>query len=531
VVQRKTQEAVYWRQNFTITDADIEYLYNYLLEAGVPLPFDQLGIALVRERCRKEEAALKADLEKGTLYQPLGKYSIGQQLVFSSFDLALGTIVGQRAGYNPEYGEFTVIQVKFEGEEEPREFASGLTRPHKLDKEAVRALSGGDALIPPEELYSEHKAIVSARLRETLASNEEFVSFRDSWFLRGLLAEIHLGYLNIAEAMIDVGGVPLTSAQLLKGLDLSRESEIMEEAQIFSLNWALQTDGRFDNVGPRGQTLWFLQRLEPPEVTHTPRRLQVGHLPTVDLSLLDADMRRFVVEIDDEASDPQLIGPISKAKEVAITLTYPHLRVGTLPLTPRTASIFPQGDDNHVIVALVDSTRQKIPAWVIQEGRYVYGLEKWYRQNNIPVGAYLKLRSTNDPLTVEIDIQQRRMKREWVRVARVENGRLVFQIQKWPVSCEYDELMIVGEDDPTSIDAFWAQMEESEATIYELLCDIFPELAKLDPQGTVHCKTIYSALNIARRCPSEVIFAEMASHPCFTHVGHGRWTFDPGLRT
>jgi hypothetical protein len=41
----------------------------------------------------------------------------------------------------------------------------------------------------------------------------------------------------------------------------------------FSLNYALQEDGRFDEVGPAGEVLWCLKRLEPDEVQQPPAAL------------------------------------------------------------------------------------------------------------------------------------------------------------------------------------------------------------------------------------------------------------------
>ena len=37
----------------------------------------------------------------------------------------------------------------------------------------------------------------------------------------------------------------------------------------FSLDLALQEDPRFDEVGPAGEVLWYLHRLEPEEVRQT----------------------------------------------------------------------------------------------------------------------------------------------------------------------------------------------------------------------------------------------------------------------
>ena len=56
--------------------------------------------------------------------------------------------------------------------------------------------------------------------------------------------------------------------------DTGLPSNVNPRLQAFSLNYALQEDTRFDEVGPAGQLLWYLRRLEPPEVLYPPRRLE-----------------------------------------------------------------------------------------------------------------------------------------------------------------------------------------------------------------------------------------------------------------
>jgi hypothetical protein len=116
------------------------------------------------------------------------------------------------------------------------------------------------------------------------------------------------------------------------------------------------------------------------------------------------------------------------------------------------------------------------------------------------------------------------MKREWIRVSKVVEGKLTFEMQKQPIGCEYDEPMIVGEDDPAEVDSFWVETEETEKPISEIIREVFPELAKLSPQGTVHAKTLYSAINVVSRCPPGPIFAELCTQDCFNSVGGGYWT-------
>jgi hypothetical protein len=83
--------------------------------------------------------------------------------------------------------------------------------------------------------------------------------------------------------------------------------------------------------------------------------------------------------------------------------------------------------------------------------------------------------------------------------------------------------MIVGETKPVEVDSLWVATEETEKPIFEIIREVFPELAKLSPQGTVHAKTLYSAINIVRRCPPGPIFAELCTQGSFSSVGSGYW--------
>ena len=354
-------------------------------------------------------------------------------------------------------------------------------------------------------------------------SSWEFVNFGEEWFLKGLTGDIHVGHLNIAEAALDVRDAPLSPEELLKVLEL--RTDLDQSAQIFSLNHALKDDNRFDDVGTDDDILWFLRRLEPAEALHPPRRLQYSPQP-YDREKISDELLELEREIEDEATEPTVFGLyLQKPIYTAIfTLTYPHYRVGTIPLTPKLAALFPQSNTQRTRLTILDGrSGQKMTGWVVHQEKYVYGLDKWYKEHDIPVGAYIKIEQTKSPLTFIVDYEPRRMKRDWIRVARVAEGKLTFQMQKQPVGCQYDELMIVGEDKPVEVDNFWVAAEETEKPIFEVILEVFPELAKLSPQGTVHAKTLYSAVNVVRRCPPGPIFAELCTRDHFQSVGDGYW--------
>lgn len=127
---------------------------------------------------------------------------------------------------------------------------------------------------------------------------------------------------------------------------------------------------------------------------------------------------------------------------------------------------------------------------------------------------------------ITVDFQPQRLLRQWFKVATVQEGKLVFQMRKLPVSCEYDEHLAIGEDESQLIDELWDLSHRAGESLYEVMLQIMPELIKLSPQGTVHAKTIYSAVNVLKRVPPGPVFAMLSTEPCFVPMGGGYWTFD-----
>jgi hypothetical protein len=250
-----------------------------------------------------------------------------------------------------------------------------------------------------------------------------------------------------------------------------------------------------------------------------------------DRTVLDVTHLQLEREIDDEAS--ALVAPPSAAtaSEITLTLTYPHWRHGTLPLTARTSPFFPDGaPEQRTQITVFDRVNHtEFDAWVVREHGYVYGMAKWYAENAVPAGAYIKLVRTPDPLTVAIDVLPRRMQREWTpMVVKNEAGELAFSMQKRPIACQYDELCLIDEPDRRIGDALWQAEQERDRSLDELVESVFLELAKLTPSVTVHAKTVYVAVNVLHRCPPGEIFAALFRDPYFITTGDGYWVRQTG---
>jgi hypothetical protein len=79
--------------------------------------------------------------------------------------------------------------------------------------------------------------------------------------------------------------------------------------------------------------------------------------------------------------------------------------------------------------------------------------------------------------------------------------------------------MVIIADDLAAVDEVWLRAEKR--SLRDLIGDLFPELAKLSPQGTVHARSMYAAVNMLRRVAPGPLFAEWSLHPSVRIVGDG----------
>lgn len=522
MIQRATQSPEYWGDSFAIVEEDIEHLLNLFMEDELPRNDDALALEVVRRRCQREQLAISRELAKGKLFQPKLHFEVGDRVVFPALDYAVGQVTAIRAGVNPEYGPFNVIQVQFNDKLGLREFACDFPYAHRLNQDLAQIGTEQSEDLTPEELYAAYGAGVRDKLTAALRANPDFVWLFGQWFPRSLVADVNVGHLNLAEAVLDMaGGGPLPTQALLK--DVGLPAEINLRLQEFSLNYALLHDERFDEVGPTGVVLWFLRRMEPPEALTPPKRLLAATLP-YRRDVLDATLLRIERELDDEYSD--LPPTDEEDDELTWVLTYPHRRTGSVPLSARIARLFPTGRTHRIRFTFEDArSGNRWTGWVVREHRFAFGLDTWYEANDIPVGAYLQLRRGEEPDVVIIDWQGRRPKRDWVRVAVPRNDGIAFEMLKRQVNCECDELMTMWVDNFASLDAMAQHVVGANRSLSELIRQMFLGLARLNPQGTVHAKTMYSAINLARRIAPGPLFAEMALTPAFRPVGDGYWVW------
>jgi hypothetical protein len=358
-----------------------------------------------------------------------------------------------------------------------------------------------------------------------LDANQDFVRIAGRWFPRALLVDVNQGHLNLAEAVLDMaGGGPLPTEALLKQVELpsSENSKLVE----FSLDLGLEEDARFDEVGPAGEVLWFLQRLEPQEVRETPIFLRYHEIEH-DRDLLTGDMLALERELDDELSP--LKPNNSNDDEVVISLNFPHWRVGSLPLSSRIDHLFPTAYEAPRIRFMIEDqkTGESFPGWVVREKRYVIGLQEWYQSQGLMPGSLVRVRQGDDPGKVMVSVDSRRSSREWIRTVLIgSDGGTVFAMLKQVVAAAFDERMAIKVPDVSALDLVWKKMQKERPPFERVVVGIVRELTKLNPQGHVHASELYAAVNVVQRCPPAPILALLGSRSWFEHVGDLHFRFD-----
>jgi hypothetical protein len=505
----------YW-DTFEVQEEDIEFLFQHLLEVETPLTPRELMQALVRDRIDREKKSIeKRRSAGGDIFKPKESYETGQVLAFPAFNWRQGKVTGKRPGANPDTSPFEVIEVEFEAGDR-REFACGL-EDHRLNTPLEFAPE--DSLMNPDLVMEVHGDQLSDTLEEHLLGNPETVYIAGRWFPRALLVDVNVGHLNLAEALLDMeAGGPLSTRTLLEQVELP--TNINPKLVEFSLDLALQDDARFDEVGPAGQVLWFLNRLEPKAVLEAPLTLRYKQIE-YDRSVLDDQMLELEKELEDELS-PFVKTDFQKVDQLELRLIYPHWRAGTLPLSPRLSRLFPTAyEAPRIQLMLVDGeTGDTFPGWVVRENRYVYGLEEWYKERSLIPGSRIQIRRSEKPGEVIVQTDSRRTSREWVRTVLVgTDGGVVLAMLKQVVPSNYDERMAIAVPDAQALDAVWDRIRKERTPFEKVVVDMFRELAKLNTQQHVHASELYAAVNLKRRCPPGPILALLASRPWFAHVG------------
>lgn len=505
-----------WKE-LQITPDDLQALSAYLFEKESPVPIEGLARVLVSNRLESARVELKRkQKDLGKIYLPKDLHEPGERIVFPQRSWESGTVTASHPGNNPEIGDFTVLTVEF-SDGSSKEFASGVAE-HSLNEVDYEAGADGEAV--HKAIWQQYGAEIKAKLRAALDNQTDLVRIGYTWFPKSLLIDIGPGHLNLVEALLDArDGGPMSSAELLSQLELSdgENDKLME----FSLNYELQEDPRFDEVGTTGVIAWFLKRLEPQSVLETPLYLRIPTHTPGNEDVSEATDKMLLSTCDEQYRSNQNI-PEGSAAEATVVLNFPHWRSGTLPINTETAGIFPSAlETEHVKFSLEDSASgEHISAWVVRKQNYVFGLREWYEAQNLIPGSVVVLKATGDPAVIKIQPQKKRSNKEWIKTILVgADGGLVIALLRQPIYAGFHDRMAIAITDLNTIDKLWEDRKAKNISLRTDVIRMMNELSKLNTQRHVHFLDLYAALNVIRRTPPLDLLSILSTSDEFKHVG------------
>jgi hypothetical protein len=341
-----------------------------------------------------------------------------------------------------------------------------------------------------------------------------------AWFPQSLLVDMHKGQLNLVEALLDSqSGGPLSPAELINEMELkSKDNPKLIE---FSLNYALQEDSRFDEVGTSGKYSWFLRKLEPKYVLEKPITLQSSATCQV-FSALSEENQKLFSELNDELAYSRLdLDSAPKNQSASIVLNYPHWRAGSLPITPAVMGIFPSAlETEHVKVEFVDDENQRISAWVVIPDRYVIGLRGWFEAQDLIPGSVVEVSKSDQPGVIRIRAQKKRTNKEWIKTLVIgsDNG-FVLLLQRQPISAGFYDRMAIKILDLDSLDTIWRDRQSKKIPLEKDILRMANELARLNNQSHVHFTDLYAAVNIVRRVAPQELLRALETHENIKYIG------------
>jgi len=503
-------QEIYW-QDYEISPKDINTIYTHLLDSETPATSRELARILIQSTI--ESILHQQEMEQkdsGDIYYPKDSHKISDLLIFPHLSWRKGKVISVKKGENPACQDLQVLEIEFE--DSTKQFFAGNVPEHKLNKIVQKAV---DPWLDSEKIIGNYVESISSKIQYKLDQGDELVRIAGHYFPRALLVDIGIGQLNLCEAILEMeNGGPLSTQELMSQIDLpnSINPKLME----FSLDYALQEDKRFDEVGPSGKTLWFLNRLEPIEVQHCPLHLTFTD-PIPELPEEISSYRSIGTEQCDELESEEII---SSFDSVCISLSYPHWRSGTLPLTSKLKLLFPTAYETPRIKFnfVENKNNSKFSGWVVRPSKYISGLKDWYTKEGVLPGSLIYLSIAKNPGEVNIRIEKAKNSKEWIKTVLVgADGGIVFALLKQVVTCAFDERMALITPDTDSLDMIWDK--KIKMPLDKIIHQTMVDLSKLNPQNQIHAQELYAAVNVTRRCPPSVILDILFNRPWVKHLG------------
>lgn len=511
---------------FSLSSSDLDFIYNYLLEKETPASTREIAEAMIGERIRVQRNELmKSISELGKIYRPADSYQPGDQVAFPKLANQVGTVIELRKGKNPDLPEFSVAKFRFADGKE-KEFAAG------VETHALNQLDPLSAFYPDfmdlNGTLKKYGKLILKSLRRDLSRSEELFGMSDYWFPTALLADVNPGFLNLAEAAMEMeNGIPLSTAKILEMIEYPSDSNAALTE--FSFNYALKQDERFDEVGSLGKILWTLYSLEPEDVRKVP--LTLRHRPSAySTNHEEIELDPTEYQIHDELDEGSLEQPYASPDHFDFCVSYPHWKAGTLPLLGATLDIFPSSTEtNHYVFNFVDeSTEDTFMGWVIRDENYVCGLKPWYRANKIIPGSVIRIRPGETHDQVLLSKIPPRSSKDWIRTAQFDaKGRLFFETRQQHVSTAFDERLAIHVENTPQLDVLWENHNRQDIQFQRLIRQTFREITRENPQGIIHFSELYAGLNMMHRCAPKELLAALLEDENITPLSNLSFKLNP----
>ncbi|MCY3779538.1 MAG: hypothetical protein OXG78_04440 [Chloroflexi bacterium] len=282
--------AHHWAYSFSISADDIDNITNLLLEKETPLSSVDLAAEIIKKREDDERSRIAKQYEGTKVYRPSDSYGVGDRLTFANLDYATARVVRVRDGRSTDLSPIKVAVVEFDDmRQQPdshlREFVTAYDHKHPLNDCAQnRHPSQIDAEYTFADITNDPDINIVEQVNDALERNPDLVRLAGTWFVRELLLEVDVGHLHLAEAALDMHyGGPLKPEEILSEIGVLGDAPL--PLQVFSLNYRMNQDDRFDEVGPAGTVLWHLRRLLPRMAQEVPDILRYKQVD-FDRSLL-----------------------------------------------------------------------------------------------------------------------------------------------------------------------------------------------------------------------------------------------------
>lgn len=506
-----------------IDENDLDLIYNRLLEEETPMTPAQLAESIIAERIKTYKKSKKETIAlDNNNYRPKNQYNEGDTIAFPKDNGMSGIVTNVRKGINPEIGSFDVITVEMQ-DGSVKEYASNLQNHLLNDYDYDNPEKN---LSDPAYVNKKFGRRISQKISEQLHKNSELVRIGSFWFPQALLSEVNMGFLNLAEAVLEMEeGRPLLTSEIMEQIEYPIDSN--SELSEFSFNYALHQDDRFAEVGPHDKILWTLKEMQPEDVRKIPMTLKCSD----EILALNNDetIELPASNIQDELDSSQLAEPLETANSFAVCLNYPHWKAGTLPLIGAVRPIFPTANEtDNVIFTFHDKkTDETFPGWVILSKNYVCGLKQWYRSKGLIPGSLFNVSVGEEPGVIDIELIPPRASKDWIRGISIdEKNHFSFITKQYKITTEFDERLVIYVENDPRLDTFWEFNNRKEANFQKQVDNVIKEIAKDSPQGIVQFNEIYAGVNMLRRIPPKALYTILENMDKLQHIDRLTYKFE-----